>query len=332
MSKDHSTPTSKVNFTLKAEKTTYDFTIINKEEELTFKVEYLKEFPIKLYELNIQFEKLKELDENFLMFKNAEKFIKKIKTFIQSENYSIVFDEEENVIIFEIKNDIFENGAARIKIPEHERDLNVQVESLTKIVSELRKEILTLRIKEKDKDEAAINSFQGSSFLKDEEKKIISKWIHPNKIIRFNMLFSTDKDGDRSTQFHYYCDGIFPTVTVVLDTTGRRFGGYTLHNWCPSAVGGSYSRAPESFIFSLTNNQKFELNDQFHKNAIYRHTSYGPTFGSGHDLYIADQCKSNTSSYCNKSAYKTENNNLLGGNGNTSFQVTTYEVYQVIFE
>ena len=272
------------------------------------------------------------MDENFLMFKNAEKFIKKIKTFIQSENYSVVFDEEENVIIFEIKNDIFENGAARIKIPEHERDLNVQVESLTKIVSELRKEILSFKIKEKDKDEAAINSFQGSSFLKDEEKKIISKWIHPNKIIRFNMLFSTDKDGDRSTQFHYYCDGIFPTVTVVLDTTGRRFGGYTLHNWCPSAVGGSYSRAPESFIFSLTNNQKFELNDQFHKNAIYRNTSYGPTFGSGHDLYIADQCKSNNNSSCNKSIYNTGNNNLLGGNGTTKFQVTTYEVYQVIFE
>ena len=188
----------------------------------------LKEFPIKLYELNIQFEKLKEMDENFIMFKNAEKFIKKIKTFIQSEKYSVVFDEEENVIIFEIKNDIFENGAARIKIPEHERDLNVQVESLTKMVSELRKEILSFKIKEKDKDEAAINSFQGSSFLKDEEKKIISKWIHPNKIIRFNMLFSTDKDGDSSTQFHYDCDGIFPTVTVVLDTSGRRFGGYSM--------------------------------------------------------------------------------------------------------
>lgn len=329
---NHSTPTSKVNFTLKGEKTTYDLTIINKEEELTFKVENVKEFPIKLYELKIQFEKLKEMDENFLMFKNAEKFIKKIKTFIQSENYSIIFDEEENVIVFEIKNDIFENGAAKIKIPEHERDLNAQVESLTKTVSELRKEILTFKIKEKDKDEAAIKSFQGSSFLKEEEKKIISKWIHPNKIIRFNMLFSTDKDGDRSSTFHYNCDGIFPTVTVVLDTAGRRFGGYSVHNWCQSPIGSSYSRAPESFIFSLTNNQKFELNEQFHKNAIYRNNSYGPTFGAGFDLYIADQCKSNTSSYCSKSTYNSGNNNLLGGNGQTNFQVTTYEVYQVIFE
>ena len=96
-----------------------------------------------------------------------------------------------------------------------------------------------------------------------------------------------------------------------------------MHNWCPFPVGGNYSRAPESFIFSLTNNQKFELNDQFHKNAIYRNTSYGPTFGSGHDLYIADQCKSNNNSSCNKSIYNTGNNNLLGGNGSTSFQVTT---------
>ena len=56
-----------------------------------------------------------------------------------------------------------------------------------------------------------------------------------------------------------------------------------MQNWCPSPSGGSYSRAPESFIFSLTNNQKFELNDKFHKNAIYRDNSYGPTFGGGFD-------------------------------------------------
>ena len=43
------------------------------------------------------------------------------------------------MIIFEIKNEFFQNGSAKIRIPEKEQDLKTQVESLTKIVSEMRK-------------------------------------------------------------------------------------------------------------------------------------------------------------------------------------------------
>ena len=161
---------------------------------------------------------------------------------------------------------------------------------------------------------------------------MISNWIHPNKIIRFNLIFTTNKDGDSASTFHYYCDGVFPTVTVVLDTSGRRFGGYSTQNWCRSTVGNNYSRAPESFIFSLTNKQKYELIDQLNTNAVYRENSYGPTFGGGNDLYLANQCKSNTSSYCSKSSYNTGNSNILGLNGQTNFQVSNYEVYKVVFE
>ena len=162
---------------------------------------------------------------------------------------------------------------------------------------------------------------------------MISKWVNPNKVIRFNLLYSSEQDGDRSSTFHYYCDGIFPTVTVVLDTSGRRFGGFTTQNWCQSCIGANWSRAPESFIFNLSNQQKYDLIDQSNVNAIYRHSSYGPTFGQGNALYIADQCKSNNSSSCNKTnSYNIQNLNLLGVNGQTSFQVSNYEVYQVIFE
>ena len=146
------------------------------------------------------------------------------------------------------------------------------------------------------------------------------------------MLFNTNIDGDSASTFHYNCDGIFPTVVVILDTDGRKFGGFSTQNWCQSAVGGNYSRAPNSFIFNLTNKEKFELTDQFENNAVYRNNSYGPTFGGGHDLYLADQCKSNSSSYCSKSVYNTGNTNVLGGNGSTSFQVSNYEVYQAIYE
>ena len=323
---------TKLNFTLKSENASYDFSISNKDEELTLKFEDLQEFPVKIYELKIEFEKLKKLDENFYMFKRADRLVKTIKSCIQNEHYSITFDKDENVIIFEIKNDLFDDGGAKLKIPEKEQDLKTQVEALTKTVSEMKKEIQKLKIKETEKEEAAVKSFEQTSFLTNDDKKLISKWIHPNKIIRFNMLFNTAKDGDSSSTFHYYCDGVFPTVTVVLDTKGNKFGGYSTTSWSQSTVGASNSRAPGSFIFDLSNQKKYELSNNFNANAVYRHNSYGPVFGGGYDLYIASSGKSNTNNYCNKNAYNTGNNNLLGNGGQTNFQVSNYEVYQVIFE
>ena len=320
---------AKFNSTLKSENASYDFTLIKKDGEITFKIEDLKVFPAKLFQLKTQFKDLKQLDENFSIFEKVERFINTLKRAIQGEKYSISYNEEENAVIFEIKNDIFETGVAKIKIPEQEPDMKAQLDSMTKIVSELRKEMQDIKIKKTEKDEAALNSFKYSSFLKDDEKKQISKWIHPDKVLRFNMLFSTDKDGDRSSKFHYFCDGVFPTVTVILDTSGRRFGGYSTQNWAQSTVGSSYSRAPESFIFNLSKNQKYDLVDQLNVNAVYKYNSYGPTFGGGHDFYINDSCKSN-SSECSQSSYNTGNTDILDGAG--SFVVSTYEVYQVIFD
>ena len=161
---------SKVNFTLKSDNSSYDFTILENNKELTLKIEDLKEFPIKIYELKIEFEKLKQIDDNFFMFKTSERFINAIKSCIQSENYSISIDKEENAAIFLMKNDFFDNGGAKIKIPEKEQDLKSQVEALTKIVSEMKNERKKLEI---EKDEAAVKSFQNTSFLKDDEKKLI---------------------------------------------------------------------------------------------------------------------------------------------------------------
>ena len=82
------------------------------------KFQDLNEFPVKIFELHIAFEKLKELDDDFFMFKWVERFIYTIKTFIESEKFSLFYNKDENLIIFDIKNEIFENRGAKIKIPE----------------------------------------------------------------------------------------------------------------------------------------------------------------------------------------------------------------------
>ena len=323
----------------------FNFTLLNNEDTLTFIFEDSTDFPFKIYELTITLKELKEKEHNFLIFINTERLINGIKSCIELDKYSLKLDEEENALLFEIKNEFFEKGVAGIKINQKEQDLKIQVESLTKVVANLKEELKKYENLEEElakkfdkkseleklKDETAINSFEGTSFLNNDEKKLISKWISPNRVIKFNLLFSTNKNGDSSSTFHYYCDGVFPTVTVVVDTSGRRFGGYSTQNWCQSTVGANYATAPDSFIFSLSNKQKYGL-VKFNTNGIYRNNSYGPVFGGGHDLCLANSCRSNTSSYCSKSSYETGNNNLLGNTGSTSFQVSYYEVYQVIFE
>ena len=278
-------------------------------------------------------------DFEIFNYKKAEKFFKSIiKKCIDSDKYNIKYDN--NNVIFELNSEIFENVSAKIKIPNKDFDLNLktQVESLALAISEIDKKLNKNEKwnkkpnNKKSKEEAAINSFEGTSFLVDEEKKLISEWIDPYKILTFNLLYTNAKDSDSSSYFHYYCDGVYPTVTIIYDTSGRKFGGYCTQNWAQSPVGGCTSRAEGSFIFNLSNKSKYELINPLDTNAINRSNSYGPYFGVGSDLCIANGCKSNSNSYCSKSSYNTGSYNLLGGSGSTSFQVSYYEVYHVIRE
>ena len=327
--------TSKLKYTIKCDSEEsdsedfYNFVVLRKGENLTFTFENLESFPVKIYELKIKFIELRKQDKNFVKFQDAEELMGGIKKFIDSKNYKVRYDKEENNLIFEMENNLFVNNVAKLKIPEKHQDLESQVKSLTNIVTQLRNQ---LKKNKKDKNESAVNTFQGTSLLNDEEKKLISKWIDPNKIIKFYLLFSTSKDGDSSLTFHTYCDGESPTVTIVKDISGIKFGGYSTQSWSQSTCGASYSRAPCSFIFNLSNKKRYDLIDQFNTTAIYRDNSYGPTFGGGQDLYISNGCTSNAYSICNKHSYNTGNNNLLVLSGSTNFQVSIYEVFKVVFE
>jgi len=87
------------------------------------------------------------------------------------------------------------------------------------------------------------------------------------------------------------------------------FGGYTDIPWQYNA---GYQYTTKSFIFSLKNSYgygyfKNDIN-QYYQYATYSAYNYGPTFGGGHDIYLADNagynynsgfnCYSYTSPYC----------------------------------
>ena len=64
---------------------------------------------------------------------------------------------------------------------------------------------------------------------------------------------------------------------------------------------GKWESAPGSFLFSLRNNDnlapfKSPLKDEKDHQAIFRWDAFGPRFGRGIDLHIANDAKSNTDS------------------------------------
>ena len=64
-----------------------------------------------------------------------------------------------------------------------------------------------------------------------------------------------------------------------LDTSGRKFGGYSTKNWSQSTAERSAARAPGSFIFNLSQKKKCVLLAQLNTSAVYRSNSYGAIFG-----------------------------------------------------
>ena len=153
----------------------------------------------------------------------------------------------------------------------------------------------------------------------------------------FGLLYSITKDGCSTTAFHQKCDNQGPTVTVLYNQQGSVYGGYTGVHWDQS---GTYGNDSTAFLFQLQYNGSATVNKFPCKQsgeALCRHSSYGPVFGSGHDLYTF------TGTVNNSGGYYTLNGSGMSGLGysynsqgitanqinNGTVNVKELEVYQV---
>lgn len=152
------------------------------------------------------------------------------------------------------------------------------------------------------------------------------KWI-PN-LKSLNLLYKGSVDGmdinnstnpDRILQnkFHFNCDNAGPTLTIVRDTNGNIYGGYTSKNWTSDT--DNHINDENAFIFTLSNGQ----NNKYSVNTIYvNKTQTGPCFG---DFNNGKNNKLNIM----QSGRNTINTPLLSGD--TIFTLAEIEVYQVTF-
>jgi hypothetical protein len=80
---------------------------------------------------------------------------------------------------------------------------------------------------------------------------------------------------------------------LVKTVAGHIFGGFTTISWDSS---GAFKNDTQSFLFSVDKQTKYPIVKNY-QNAIRCSASWGPTFGGGYDIHVADNSNSNKSSY-----------------------------------
>jgi len=182
-----------------------------------------------------------------------------------------------------------------------------------------------------------------SKILERKHKKDVLKFfgvgsgpgtVQGQKKPKLELLYRGSRDGFAAANFHQKCDGKGPTWTVIKSQNQVNiFGGYTQDSWSGS---GAYGQG-RAWLFALTNKygKPVRLEAGAASNNQYNNSSYGPTFGAGHDLHVNGSMKS-MSNYCNPSSFRqistgwesvTVDNTLLAGAYN--FTVEELEVYSV---
>jgi len=100
------------------------------------------------------------------------------------------------------------------------------------------------------------------------------------------IVYNASVHGFQSSDFHQHCDGKPYTLTVVVDTSGKIFGGYTDMQWS-SAPGGVWVSSKDSWIFQfdgMHGERMTKVTEAGTAKEIFNHPSYLCTFGASHAL------------------------------------------------
>ena len=136
-------------------------------------------------------------------------------------------------------------------------------------------------------------------------------------------VYQGSTHGFGAAHFHSKVDGINGTLSVIKSTNGSIFGGFTMMHW---GLPATYYTDPSAYIFSLVNQMNFPSLARNIKqpmmHSVYTHPAYGPTFGGGHDMYVADQSNANMNSYTNFGNTYALNNLTLFNSWNQTIKST----------
>jgi hypothetical protein len=161
---------------------------------------------------------------------------------------------------------------------------------------------------------------------------------------RFSLLWRGCRDGFGACDFHSRCDGHANTLTVILDTDGSVFGGFTPAEWESREWNKNWGdnnnclkadASPKSFLFTLKNPhdvpaRRFALKADKNVVAIRCVSGCGPHF---EDIGVSDNCNAKTNNCTHYFGRRYTNDTALDGEtfftGSETFKVKEIEVFEI---
>ncbi|KAK8789850.1 hypothetical protein WA158_006630 [Blastocystis sp. Blastoise] len=269
-----------------------------------------------------------------------------VKRFYKTDSYMILYEEDYDVILYindkrdNRLNEYLKRNGLWNKIVNNYCFGYVDFDKKNNEIELLENEMYGLF---GDKGIGAISEglikclFKGSSIIVNRVLDTpLVNWLGKEK--KWKLLFRASERNYSASEFHRFCDNKGETVTIIKHIGHNNhiniFGGYTDQNW----AGSDYKPYSKEFLFSLNNEHDIPPTKYDNTNSSYGICCYsfnGPVFGYGCDIYISDQCHSNTNSYCNAHSYSEVNTpqksslfvNTDDANSNNYFKLDDYEVW-----
>jgi hypothetical protein len=113
--------------------------------------------------------------------------------------------------------------------------------------------------------------------------------------VKYELLFRASENDFKASVFHEKCDYVEGTFTLVRTEFDKTNGDFSHYSWNSVNVGYVHDEKRRSFMLSFDWKEKY-VSQSGHKQ-IYCSPNYGPVFGGGQDVCIADNCYGSTNSY-----------------------------------
>ena len=332
-----------LNFNIESDKKTkFEFNIEVIENELKITATTLEKNPKLIFDVFLSIEEIKQ-NKYFSYYDDVKEVLNELesqfkigKIFEETSQLlyvvpllnkkiseiSFILKEKEKSIDFKIDElyKIIEENENN-----HKKEINLlnekiqNLENQNKILFEELNKYIHYKINEiKYKDD-----IEKSLILKENEIDLIKKFI--GKEVNFKLLFRATCDGDTKEEFNKKCLNKQPTLALVKNHLGNRFGGYTTENW--NYEKECDKKDPNSFIFSLDKKTKYNLRNN--NNRAIHTKNYVIYFGNA-DFCLNNNFLTQKTGWCNRgTTYFQINQKDLSDD--EFYVVQEFELYHVLF-
>ncbi|CAD8128828.1 unnamed protein product [Paramecium sonneborni] len=234
--------------------------------------------------------------------------------------------ETLNTQIEQLNQEISKLQQNKSQLDQSNQSLNNQIHQLNQQITKNQKEA-SQQLNKKDQEIIKLEQQQNllsqefnqfKQNLRDQPKLLnqefyieVCKQIEEKsniKIVCSFLIYLGTRDGLNNSKCWGKINGKSNLLIIFKSKSGNIFGGYSPCQWLEKQNGYVQDQTLSSFLFSQTHNQFYQLKEANKAHAIYRHQSYGPSFGNGYDIYIGSDFTSGSSS--------------LG----TAYQIDKYEI------